>query len=81
MSVRGLSLFLLALILSGCSLQNPVESKAMRARSDITERIDGLNDPILRTFTAELTPGVQVACVYAYSALWCTRYYQDGEDW
>ncbi len=70
-----------ALLLNGCAVHNPEESQAMRERPDITRRIDGLNDPVIRTFIVEVTPGVQVACVHAYAALWCTRYYLEGGDW
>ncbi len=54
---------------------------AEAADPSITQRIDGYNDPTIRTFITEITPGVQVACVYTYRGLWCTRYYQGGGDW
>ncbi len=79
--MRASALLVAALLLVACSVGTQEEWDEMQARPNITERIGGPGDPIFRTFTVEPTPGVQLACVYAYSALWCARYYQDGEDW
>lgn len=88
MKPRDWMLPLLTLVLMvsvGCAEMKKKEQEraaaAEAADPSITTRIGGYRDPLIRTFTEEITPGVQVACVHTYAALWCTRYYQEGGDW